>query len=59
MIEDKYLWFVELRNKYERRTPTKGRPSLKATRKVSDIRKRRMADNISIGNEQSVHNRHG
>ncbi|XP_061179909.1 KAT8 regulatory NSL complex subunit 1-like [Saccostrea echinata] len=43
---------AKLRNKYERRTPTKGRPSLKSTRKVSDLRKRRMTESLSIALKQ-------
>lgn len=44
---------AKLRNKYEKRTPTKGRPSLKSTRKVSDLRKRRMADSLSFALKQN------
>lgn len=49
-----HFHYLELRNKYEKRTPTKGRPSLKSTRKVSDLRKRRMADSLSFGKNLKI-----
>lgn len=49
-----HFHYLELRNKYEKRTPTKGRPSLKSSRKVSDLRKRRMADSLSFGKNLTI-----
>lgn len=53
-LSRKHFHYLELRNKYEKRTPTKGRPSLKSTRKVSDLRKRRMADSLSFGKNLTI-----
>lgn len=45
-----YFYYLELRNKYEKRILIKGRLSLKLIRKVLDFRKRRMVDSFLFGN---------
>lgn len=44
-----YFYYLELRNKYEKRILIKGRLSLKLIRKVLDFRKRRMVDSFLFG----------
>lgn len=49
-----YFYYLELRNKYEKRILIKGRLSLKLIRKVLDFRKRRMVDSFLFGKNLKI-----